>query len=134
MSLQKRTPLAQGRAGCAFVWRDYSTGTMPGPAAGVEDASGGAVSGVESGVGWAWGVSAGAGVGAGSGVSTGVSVGAGSGVSAGVDVGSPLGVAEGDVPGVADGVASGVGVVVTGVRVFRPVEVSMPSRAASAGL
>ena len=62
----------------------------------------------------------------------------GDGVASGVGV--DVGWAEGDVPGVADGVADGSalaegdGVGVTGVRVFRPVEVSMPSRAASAGL
>ena len=60
----------------------------------------------------------------------GVAEGAADGVVLGMADGVALGVAE----GLAEGVAAGVGVGTTGVRVFRPVEVSMPQRAASAGL
>ena len=94
-----------------------STGSMPGPTpdSGVAVAStGGVYAGGDSGLGGT--------VGLGSRGSTGVAVGTGDGVPPGVGLGAGEGLGDGD------------GVGVTGVRVFRPVEGSIPQRAASAGL
>ena len=77
---------------------------------------------------------AGAGVLLGAAESVGAGVGAGVGLGAVVGAGvlEGVGVAVGAGVGVGDGTGDGVGV--TGTSVIRPVEVSMPRRAASAGL
>ena len=96
-----------------------------------DTASGGRTTPSESGVGAA--LSAAGGVGWGALLSAGGvgdALGAVEGSAAGVTVGA--GVAAG--VGVAEGAGVAVGVGVTGTSVRRPVEVLMPSRAASAGL